>query len=102
MLDEGAEFARNMVVDFRSFKIASADAESGIRAMTQDSLSRVLVKNGADGKPRIHSTLGENVFLAAQVDGRWVAGWPAEGTKRTDLINSVVTEFLKGLDYYTE
>ena len=102
MLDEGAEFARNMVVDFRSFKIASADAESGIRAITQDTLSRVLVKNGADGKPRIHSTLGENVFLAAQVDGRWLAGWPAEGTKRTDLFKSVETEFLKVQDYYTE
>ena len=102
MLDEGAAFARNMVVDFRSFKIASADAESGIRAMTQDTLSRVLVKNDADGKPRVHSTLGENVFLAAQVDGRWVAGWPAEGTKRTDLFKSVETEVLKVQDYYTE
>jgi hypothetical protein len=102
MLDEGAAFARNMVVDFRSFKIASADAESGIKAITQDTLSRVTVKNDADGKPRVHSTLGENVFLAAQVDGRWVAGWPAEGTKRTDLFKSVETEFLKVQDYYTE
>ena len=102
MLDEGAAFARNMVVDFRSFKIASADAESGVKAMTQDTLSRVVVKNDADGKPRVHSTLGENVFLAAQVDGRWVAGWPAEGTKRTDLFKSVETEFLKVQDYYTE
>jgi hypothetical protein len=102
MLDEGAAFARNMVVDFRSFKIASADAESGIRAMTQDTLSRVVVKNDADGKPRVHSSLGENVFLAAQVDGRWVAGWPAEGTKRTDLFKSVETEVLKVQDYYTE
>ena len=102
MLDEGAAFARNMVVDFRSFKIASADAESGIRAITQDTLSRVTVKNDADGKPRVHSTLGENVFLAAQVDGRWVAGWPAEGTKRTELFKSVETEVLKVQDYYTE
>jgi len=102
MLDEGAVFARNMEVDFRSFEVDSADAESGIRAVTQDTLSRVLVKNDADGKPRVHSTLGENVFLAAQVDGRWVAGWPAEGTKRTDLFKSVETEFLKVQDYYTE
>ena len=102
MLDEGAAFARNMEIDFRSFDVASADAESGIRAMTQDTLSRVVVKNGADSKPRVHSTLGENVFLAAQVDGRWVAGWPAEGTKRTDLFKSVESEFLKVQDYYTE
>lgn len=102
MLDEGAAFARNMKVDFRSFEVASADAESGIRAMTQDTLSRVVVKNDADGKPRVHSSLGENVFLAAQVDGRWVAGWPAEGTVRTDLFKSVETEFLKVQDYYTE
>jgi hypothetical protein len=102
MLDEGAAFARNMKVDFRSFEVASADAESGIRAITQDTLSRVVVKNDADGKPRVHSSLGENVFLAAQVDGRWVAGWPAEGTKRTDLFKSVESEFLKVQDYYTE
>jgi hypothetical protein len=102
MLDEGAAFARNMVVDFRSFKIASADAESGIKAITQDTLSRVVVKNDADGTPRVHSNLGENVFLAAQVDGKWVAGWPAEGTVRTDLFKSVETEFLKVQDYYTE
>lgn len=102
MLDEGAAFARNMELDFRSFNIASADAESGIRAMTQDTLSRVVVKNDADGKPRVHSTLGENVFLAAQVDGRWVAGWPAEGTRRTDLFKSVEAEVYKVQDYYTE
>ena len=102
MLDEGAAFARDMAVDFRSFNVASADAESGIRAMTQDTLSRVVVKNDADGKPRVHSSLGENVFLAAQVDGKWVAGWPAEGTKRTDLFKSVESELLKVQDYYTE
>ncbi|MCP4195535.1 MAG: hypothetical protein GY762_00145, partial [Proteobacteria bacterium] len=62
----------------------------------------VVRKDASDGKMRVHSTLGENVFLAAQVDGKWVAGWPAEGTKRTDLFRSVETEFLKVQDYYTE
>jgi hypothetical protein len=103
MLDEGVEFARNMEVDFRSFQFASASADNGVRALTQDTLSSVVVqKDAADGTIRVHSTLGENVFLAAHVDGKWVAGWPAEGTKRTDLFKSVETEVLKVQDYYTE
>jgi hypothetical protein len=100
MLDEGDQFARNMEVDFRSFKFDSA---SEVQAMTQGTLSKVVVrKDAGDGKIRVHSTLGENVFLAAQVNGKWVAGWPAEGTKRTDLFKSVETEVLKVQDYYTE
>ena len=100
MLDEGDQFARNMEVDFRSFKFDSA---SEVQAMTRDTLSKVVVrKDASDGKIRVHSTLGENVFLAAKINGKWVAGWPAEGTKRTDLFKSVETEFLKVQDYYTE
>jgi hypothetical protein len=103
MLDEGDQIARNMEVDFRSFHFDSANADNGVRAITQDTLSKVVVqKDAADGKIRVHSTLGENVFLAAQVNGKWVAGWPAEGTKRTDLFKSVETEVLKVQDYYTE
>ena len=100
MLDEGDQFARNMEVDFQSFQFDSA---SEVQAMTQGTLSKVVVRKDADdGKIRVHSTLGENVFLAAQVNGKWVAGWPAEGTKRTDLFKSVETEVLKVQDYYTE
>ena len=100
MLDEGDQFARNMEVDFQSFQFDSA---SEVQAMTQGTLSKVVVrKDAGDGKIRVHSTLGENVFLAAQVNGKWVAGWPAEGTKRTDLFKSVETEVLKVQDYYTE
>ena len=103
MLDEGQQFARNMEVDFRSFQLDSASADNEVRALTQDTLSKVVVrKDASDSKMRVHSTLGENVFLAAQVNGKWVAGWPAEGTKRTDLFKSVETEFLKVQDYYTE
>ena len=100
MLDEGQQFARNMEVDFRSFKFDSA---SEVQALTQRTLSKMVVqKDATDTSIRIHSTLGENVFLAAQVDGKWVAGWPAEGTKRTELFKSVETELLKVQDYYTE
>jgi len=103
MLDDGQQFARNMEVDFRSFKLDSATADNEVRALTQDTLSKVVVrKDASDSKMRVHSTLGENVFLAAQVNGKWLAGWPAEGTKRTDLFKSVETEFLKVQDYYTE
>lgn len=100
MLDEGDQIARSMELDFRSFEFDSA---SEVQAMTQGTLSKMVVrKDEADGKIRVHSTLGEEVFLAAKINGKWVAGWPAEGTKRTDLFKSVETEVLKVQDYYTE
>ena len=103
MLDEGDTITRNMVIDFRSFKLDSANPAYGVRALTQDTLSKVLVKKDADdGTVKVHSTLGENVYLAAEVNGKWVAGWPAEGTKRTELFKSVETQFLKVTDYYNE
>jgi hypothetical protein len=74
----------------------------GMRGLTQDTLSKVEVKRDDDGTIRVHSTLGENVFLAAEVNGMWVAGWPAEGTVRTDLFKSFEKQFLKVQDYYTE
>jgi hypothetical protein len=82
-----------------------ATAEPSLIRMTglsQDTLSKVRVQKEADGTVRVHSTLGENVFLAAQINGEWVAGWPAEGTERTELFKSVEKEFMKTLDYYNE
>jgi hypothetical protein len=73
----------------------------GLRGLTMDTLSKVVVKKARNGTISVHSTLGENVFLAAHINGMWVAGWPAEGTKRTDLFKSVETEVLKIQDYYT-
>ena len=82
-----------------------ANAEPSLIRMTgltHDTLSKVRVQQEADGTVKVHSTLGENVFLAAQINGKWVAGWPAEGTVRTDLFKSVEKEFKKTLDYYNE
>lgn len=70
--------------------------------LTHDTLSKVRVHKEDDGTVKVHSTFGENVFLAAQINGKWVAGWPAEGTVRTDLFKSVEKEFLKTVDYYNE
>jgi hypothetical protein len=74
----------------------------GMRGLTMDTLSKVEVKKARDGTIRVHSTLGENVFLAAEVNGMWVAGWPAEGTVRNDLFKSVEKQFMKTHDYYNE
>ena len=82
-----------------------ATAEPSLIRMTglsRDTLSKVRVQKESDGTIKVHSTLGENVFLAAQINGKWVAGWPAEGTVRTELFKSVEKEFMKTLDYYNE
>ena len=70
--------------------------------LTHDTLSKVRVQQEADGSVKVHSTLGENVFLAAQINGKWVASWPVEGTVRTELFKSVEKEFKKTVDYYNE
>lgn len=82
-----------------------ATAEASLIRMTgltHDTLSKVRVQQEVDGTVKVHSTLGENVFLAAQINGKWVAGWPAEGMVRTDLFKSVEKEFKKTVDYYNE
>jgi len=71
-------------------------------ALTQDTLTKVPVRKDADGTVRVYSTIGENVFLAAQVNGKWGAGWPGEVTVRNDLFESVEKHFLKVQDYYNE
>ena len=82
-----------------------ATAEASLIRMTgltQDALSKVRVQQEADGTVKVHSALGENVFLAAQINGKWVASWPVEGTVRTELFKSVEKEFKKTVDYYNE
>jgi hypothetical protein len=84
-------------------KLATAEPSLvRMTALSQDTLSKVRVQQEPDGTVKVHSTLGENVFLAAQINGKWVASWPVEGTVRTDLFKSVEKEFMKTLDYYNE
>ncbi|MCX6868562.1 MAG: hypothetical protein NTV46_20620 [Verrucomicrobia bacterium] len=100
MLDEGKKVERSLDVEFATFDAASA---SDLQAITQDTLTSVPVK-AADGNKKVEvlSTFGENVFLAARIGDRYVAGWPEEGTERTDLFKQVEEQFMKKVDYYNE
>ncbi len=100
MLDEGDKIKDSVEIEFLSLDSKSVNE---LKAITQRTLTSVLVKAGKqDGKPKVFSTLGENVFLAAKIGDRYVAGWPEEGTKRTELFEAVEKEFLKTVDYYNE
>ena len=103
VVTEEAFLKENKLVASTKGKPATAEP-SLIRmtGLTHDTLSKVRVQQEADGSVKVHSTLGENVFLAAQIKGKWVASWPLEGTVRTELFKSVEKEFKKTLDYYNE
>ena len=103
VVTEEAFLKENKLVASTKGKPATAEP-SLIRmtGLTHDTLSKVSVQQEADGSVKVHSTLGENVFLAAQINGKWVASWPVEGTVRTELFKSVEKEFKKTLDYYNE
>ena len=100
MLDEGDKIFRSLDV-----KLLSLDPKSAgnLKAMTQETLTSAPVEAGqGDGKMKVLSTFGENVFLATKIGDRYVAGWPEEGTRRTKLFESVEKEFMKLVDYYNE
>jgi hypothetical protein len=100
MLDEGDAIQESLPIELLSF-----DPKSGgpLKALTQETLTGVPVKVDAKtGKPKVFSTLGENVFLAVKVGDRYLAGWPEEGTKRNAMFKQVEKEFLKTTDYYNE
>ncbi len=103
VVPEEAFLKANKLVASTKGKPATAEP-SLIRmtGLTHDTLSKVRVQQEADGSVKVHSTLGENVFLAAQINGKWVASWPVEGTVRTELFKSVEKEFKKTVDYYNE
>jgi len=100
MLDEGQKIARSLDIKLLSL---DSDKAGDLKAITRETLTSVPVKAGrGDGKMKVFSTFGENVFLAARIGDKYVAGWPEEGTKRTKLFESVEKEFLKLVDYYNE
>ena len=100
MLDEGQKIEKSLEMEFLSLDPKSM---GDLKALTQETLTSVQIKAGeADGKMKVFSTLGENVFLATRIGDRYVAGWPEEGTKRTKLFEAVEKEFIKLVDYYNE
>ncbi len=100
MLDEGEKIAKSLDIELLSLDPKLA---GDLKAMTRDTLTSVPIKAGkGDGKLKVFSTFGENVFLATRIGDRYVAGWPEEGTKRTKLFISVEKEFTKLVDYYNE
>ena len=100
MLDEGAQIEKSLGVELLAMDPASV---SDLKAVTQKSLSTVPVKASEGNKQiEVQSTLGENIFLAARIGDRYVAGWPEEGTKQTDLFKSIEKEMLKKEDFYNE
>ena len=100
MLDEGRKIEKSLDIEFLSL---DPDSMGDLRAITRETLTSVPVKAAErDGKLKVFSTLGENVFLATRIGDRYVAGWPEEGTKRTELFEAVEKEFMELVDYYNE
>lgn len=100
MLDEGKKIESSIALEFLSLDPASV---TDLQAITQDTLTGVPIKAG-DGNKKVEvlSTFGENVFLAARIGDRYVAGWPEEGTRQTELFKQVEEQFMTKVDYFNE
>jgi hypothetical protein len=100
MLDEGTKVAAKLDVELLACKLGPKDELS---AITRESLEGVPTKRA--GKPdhyEVSSTFGENIFLAARKDGKYVVGWPAEGTRPTKLFKDVEKHTKEVRDYFTD
>lgn len=80
MLDEGQDIAANVTVKFAGMTFGPEDA---VQAVTRDSLTPVPTERGEESDTFIvKSAFGEDFYLAAKKDGKYLVGWPQQQDKR--------------------
>ena len=76
MLDEGQDIASDVTVKFAGMTFGPEDA---VQAVTRDSLTPVPTERGEESDTFIvKSAFGEDFYLAAKKDGKYLVGWPEQ------------------------
>lgn len=83
LLDEGESIAAKVAVQFTDMRLGPEDA---VQAMTKESLTPIPTKRSGAGDPArrepntciVESAFGEQFYLAARIDGKYIVGWPRE------------------------
>ncbi|MFC1636322.1 hypothetical protein ACFL5Z_15945 [Planctomycetota bacterium] len=80
MLDEGQDIAADVTVKFAGMTFGPEDA---VQAVTQDSLTPVPTERGEESDTFIvKSAFGEDFYLAARKDGKYLVSWPEQQDKQ--------------------
>ena len=80
MLDEGHDIAANVTVQFAGLTFGPNDL---VQAITRDSLTPVPTERGANADTFVvKSAFGEDFYLAARTDGKYLVGWPQPQDER--------------------
>jgi len=78
LLDEGKHIASETEVKFTDMRFGPKDA---VQAVTRESLTPIPTKITGNDTCVVESAFGEEFYLAARKDGRYIVGWPSEQNK---------------------
>jgi len=80
LLDEGKNIAAKVNVKFSNMRFGPEDA---VQAVTKESLTPIPTKKTeSDDTCVVESAFGEEFYLAARKDGKYIVGWPKEQNKK--------------------
>ncbi len=98
LLDEGKNIAAKVTVKFADMRFGPKDA---VQAVTKESLTPIPTKitEGNDACV-VESAFGEEFYLAARKDGKYIVGWPKEQDKK--LFAIVHDHIQRQRDFYND
>ena len=98
LLDEGKQFAAKLTLRFTDMRFGSDDA---VQAVTKESLTPIPTKlTGQNDTCIVESAFGEQVYLAARMNGKYIVGWPKEQDKK--LFALVEDHIARHRDFYND
>jgi len=96
-LDEGKHIAAQTEVKFTDMRFGPNDA---VQAVTRESLTPVPTKITGKDTCVVESAFGEEFYLAARKDGRYIVGWPKEQDK--ELFARAQDHLKRHRDFYND
>jgi len=97
LLDEGKHIAAKTEVKFTDMRFGPNDA---VQAVTKESLTPVPTKITGKDTCVVESAFGEEFYLAARKDGRYIVGWPKEHDK--ELFALAQDHLKRHRDFYND
>ena len=97
LLDEGKHVAAKISVRFKDMRFGPKEA---VQAVTRESLTPIPTKLIDDDTCVVESAFGEDFYLAARKNGRYIVGWPAKQDK--ELFALAEDHLKRQRDFYNE
>ena len=98
MLDAGQDITENVTVKFAGMTFGPEDV---VQAVTRNSLTPVPTERGEDSATFIvKSAFGEDFYLAAKKDGKYLVGWPEQ---RDEKLFALAEDYVRRQrDFYND